>query len=189
MKKNMLIMFFIFALLICQFVWWFDIGSWCSLPIELCYTHASDFSFRDKNNNKAEADMYTWRTFFHPDDFVSSEEKLIYNQYNSLVGFDFSQYTYILSYGFSIEYLYCKQPDAKKMQYVKSFMMSIVFRMRFCYIAFREYISSLIRIAPIVFLTNLFILLLELLLHLFIIPLFRPFGCSFFVRDCLNLCL
>ena len=60
-------------------------------------------------------------------------------------------------------------------------MMSIVFRMRFCYIAFREYISSLIRIAPIVFLTNLFILLLELLLHLFIIPLFRPFGCSFFV--------
>mgnify|MGYP001518619502 CR=1 FL=1 len=150
----MLIMFFIFALLICQFVWWFDIGSWCSLPIELCYTHASDFSFRDKNNNKAEADMYTWRTFFHPDDFVSSEEKLIYNQYNSLVGFDFSQYTYILSYGFSI-----------------------------------EYISSLIRIAPIVFLTNLFILLLELLLHLFIIPLFRPFGCSFFVRDCLNLCL
>ena len=56
MKKNMLIMFFIFALLICQFVWWFDIGSWCSLPIELCYTHASDFSFRDKNNNKAEAD-------------------------------------------------------------------------------------------------------------------------------------
>ena len=106
-KKNMLIMFFIFALLICQFVWWFDIGSWCSLPIELCYTHASDFSFRDKNNNKAEADMYTWRTFFHPDDFVSSEEKLIYNQYNSLVGFDFSQYTYILSYGFSIEYLYC----------------------------------------------------------------------------------
>ena len=119
MKKNMLIMFFIFALLICKFVWWFDIGSWCSLPIELCYTHASDFSFRDKNNNKAEADMYTWRTFFHPDDFVSSEEKLIYNQYNSLVGFDFSQYTYILSYGFSIEYLYCKQPDAKKMQYGK----------------------------------------------------------------------
>ena len=37
----------------------------------------------------------------------------------SLVGFDFSQYTYILSYGFSIEYLYCKQPDAKKMQYGK----------------------------------------------------------------------
>ena len=24
----------------------------------------------------------------------------------------------------------------------------------------------------------------QLLLHLFIIPLFRPFGCSFFVRDC-----
>ena len=63
--------------------------------------------------------MYTWRTFFHHDDVVSSEEKLIYNQYNSLVGFDFSQYTYILSYGFSIEYLYCKQPDAKKMQYGK----------------------------------------------------------------------
>jgi hypothetical protein len=25
-----------------------------------------------------------------------------------------------------------------------------------------------------------------LLLHLFIIPLSRPFGCSFFVRDCPN---
>ena len=25
-----------------------------------------------------------------------------------------------------------------------------------------------------------------MLLHLFIIPLSRPFGCSFFVRDCLN---
>ena len=24
------------------------------------------------------------------------------------------------------------------------------------------------------------------ILHLFIIPLFRPFGCSFFVRDCPN---
>ena len=30
------------------------------------------------------------------------------------------RYTYILSYGFSIEYLYCKQPDAKKMQYGKA---------------------------------------------------------------------
>ena len=150
----MLIMFFIFALLICQFVWWFDIGSWCSLPIELCYTHASDFSFRDKNNNKAEADMYTSSVT----DFLLSICIV-----NNLM--------------------------QKKCNMVKSFMMSIVFRMRFCYIAFREYISSLIRIAPIVFLTNLFILLLELLLHLFIIPLFRPFGCSFFVRDCLNLCL
>ena len=26
-----------------------------------------------------------------------------------------------------------------------------------------------------------------MLLHLFIIPLSRPFGCSFFVRDCLKI--
>lgn len=119
MKKNMLIIFIILALLICQLVWWFDIGSWRSLPIELCYTHASTFFFRDENDKKVEADMYTWRTFFHPDDFASSEEQLIYNQYDSLVGFEFSKYTYILSYGFSIEHLYCKNPDAKKMQYGK----------------------------------------------------------------------
>ena len=73
--------------------------------MELLYQYSSGYPFRTESNKKIEPDLYTWYSYFGPEDFWAPEHKEIYNACQKLYGFDFDQYTYILSYGFTIEKL------------------------------------------------------------------------------------
>ena len=73
--------------------------------MELLYQYSSGSPYRTESNRKIEPDLYTWYSYFGPEDFWAPEHKEIYNACQKLYGFDFDQYTYILSYGFTIEKL------------------------------------------------------------------------------------
>ena len=73
--------------------------------MELLYQYSSGSPYRTESNKKIEPDLYTWYSYFGPEDFWAPEHKEIYNACQKLYGFDFEQYTYILSYGFTIEKL------------------------------------------------------------------------------------
>ena len=73
--------------------------------MELLYQYSSGSPFRTESNKKIEPDLYTWYSYFGPENFWAPEHKEIYNACQKLYGFDFDQYTYILSYGFTIEKL------------------------------------------------------------------------------------
>ena len=73
--------------------------------MELLYQYSSGSPYRTESNKKIEPDLYTWYSYFGPEDFWAPEHKEIYNACQKLYGFDFDQYTYILSYGFTIEKL------------------------------------------------------------------------------------
>ena len=90
--------------------WWYhDIGSWKEVPsLELLYQYSTGTSYRTDSNGKVDADFYTWYSYFGPEDFWAPEQKEIYDACLNLYGFDFEHYTYILSYGFTIERLMYK---------------------------------------------------------------------------------
>ena len=73
--------------------------------MELLYQYSSGSPYRTESNKKIEPDLYTWYSYFGPENFWAPEHKEIYNACQKLYGFDFDQYTYILSYGFTIEKL------------------------------------------------------------------------------------
>ena len=76
--------------------------------MELLYQYSSGSPYRTESNKKIEPDLYTWYSYFGPENFWAPEHKEIYNACQKLYGFDFDQYTYILSYGFTIEKLLYK---------------------------------------------------------------------------------
>ncbi len=89
------------------YIWWREIGRWKTLTPELLMIYSSDYSFRNENDQKTDPDLFTWYSFFKPEDFSGNlEDKSIYTKYCQLQSFDFSNYTYILSYGWTIEKLY-----------------------------------------------------------------------------------
>ena len=73
--------------------------------MELLYQYSSGSPYRTESNKKIEPDLYTWYSYFGPENFWAPDHKEIYNACQKLYGFDFDQYTYILSYGFTIEKL------------------------------------------------------------------------------------
>ena len=86
--------------------WYYDVGSWKEVPsMELLYQYSSGSPFRTESNKKFDPDFYTWYSYFGPEDFRTPDHKAIYDACQKLYGFDFDQYTYILSYGFTIEKL------------------------------------------------------------------------------------
>lgn len=108
----------IFLVLFGVWWWYLDEGSWKQVPsIELLYQYSSGTPYRTETNEKIDADFFTWYSYFSPEEFYAPEHKAIYEAYLNIDGFDFDRYTYILSYGFSIEQLLYKgeyeEPRAK----------------------------------------------------------------------------
>ena len=122
--------------------WYYDVGSWKEVPsMELLYQYSSGYPFRTESNKKFDPDFYTWYSYFGPEDFRTPDHKAIYDACQKLYGFDFDQYTYILSYGFTIEKLLYKGNYGEP---------------KFCCIVFPRLILCLARIAEIHMLTNLY---------------------------------
>ena len=90
--------------------WWWEYGSMNTVPIEFLGEFETVFTYRNENNDKAEADLWTWQSYIDDDwvetfmstDEVSGEE---FKQFRKTHPFDYSQYTYIVSHGFTIEQL------------------------------------------------------------------------------------
>lgn len=110
MKIKNRLLFAVCMLACIIFVWWFDYGSWHPIPIEYLEQFPTEVTFRNTHNEKREANMYTWHSYFTAIDLYGSNpiHRRIYEQYQKTNQFDFSTYTYILSFGFTIEQLMIK---------------------------------------------------------------------------------
>lgn len=107
--KTKLLIIIVLVLIFLIFWWWFDYGSWHEVPIEYLTQFTTDFSFRNADGKKVEPDMWTWYSYFSEDSFSYEEiDKMIFEEYNKAEEFDFTKYTYILSFGFTIEQLLAK---------------------------------------------------------------------------------
>ena len=100
----------VFAMIFIGYWWWHDYGSWFIIRTEFIEEYTSEACFRNMNDDKIDPDMFTWYPFFSEQDFCyNAEDKRIYDYFISKgIVFDFSAYTYILSFGFTIEELYGK---------------------------------------------------------------------------------
>lgn len=108
MKTRHLIALFLLAIFMI-FQQWHDVWSWKPVPsLELLYDYSSGFHFRTDENEKFDKNMYSWYSYFKPDDFNTPELQEIYDYYDRTAGFDFENYTYIVSFGFTIEQLLYK---------------------------------------------------------------------------------
>ena len=71
--------------------WYYDVGSWKEVPsMELLYQYSSGSPYRTESNKKIEPDLYTWYSYFGPENFWAPEHKEIYNACQKLYGFDFA---------------------------------------------------------------------------------------------------
>lgn len=71
--------------------------------------YSSPVEYRKENYEKIDLDYYSWYSYFHAEEFCwHPTNKEIYEAYLQIDDFDFDKYTYILSFGFTIEQLLYK---------------------------------------------------------------------------------